>query len=145
MSRSSSSAPRLTRSLTIAAVVVVVASCGGGGGDGGGTTPPPGVVARVDISAPAPLMEVGQNMQVTVRYYDASSAQLSGKTVAYSTSNSTIATVSTTGLITAAGPGSVTITATVDGVVGNLPLIVTPVPVFFIAITPANPSVRQGE
>ncbi len=90
-------------------------------------------------------MEVGQNMQVTVRYYDASSAQLSGKTVAYSTSNSTIATISTSGLITAAGAGSVTITATVDGIAGNLPLTVTQVPVFFIAISPANPSVRQGE
>lgn len=137
-------ASRLASNLAISAVVVVAASCGGGGNDGG-TTTPPGTVARVDITAPSPTMEVGQNMQVSVRYFDASSSQLSGRTVSYSTSNPTVATVSTSGLVTATGPGSVTVTATVDGVQGNLPLTVTPVPVFFIAITPANPSVRQGE
>jgi hypothetical protein len=136
-------ASRLPRSLTLAALVVVSASCGGG--DGGGTTTPPGKVARVDITAPSLTMEVGQNMQATVRYYDASSSQLSGKTVTYSTSSSAIAAVTTSGLVTAVSPGSVTITATVDGVQGNLPLTVTPTPIFFIAITPANPTVRQGE
>ena len=135
---------RLTRTLTPVAIVVVVASCGGGGGDGG-TTTPPGTVARVEITAPSPTMEVGQNMQVTVRYFDASSSQISGRTVAYSTSNSSIATISAIGLVTATGPGSVTLTATVDGVQGNLVVNVTQVPVFFIAITPLNPTVRQGE
>lgn len=137
-------ATRLPPALALAAVVVVAASCGGGG-DGGGTTTPPGKVARVDVSAPSPTMEVGQNMQVTVRYYDASSSQLGGKTVTYSTSSSSVATVSTNGLVTAASPGPVTVTATVDGVPGNLALTVTPIPVFFIAITPTNPIVRQGE
>ena len=84
-------------------------------------------------------------MQVTVRYFDASSSQLTGRTVSYATSSSSIATVSAAGLITAVGPGSVIVTATVDGVQGNLSLTVNLAPVFFIAITPANPSVRQGE
>src|SRR5215207_8752685 len=109
---------RLTRIFLPVTIVVVVASCGGGGGDGG-TTTPPGTVARIEITAPSPTMEVGQNMQTTVRYFDASSSQLAGRTVLYGTSNSSIATVSAFGLVTAAGPGSVTITATVDGVQGN--------------------------
>lgn len=125
-------------------MAVAAASCGGGG-DGGTTAPPPGKVARVDVTSPSPTMEVGQNMQVTVRYYDASSSQLTGKTVSYSTSNSTIATVNATGLVTAAAPGQVNVIATVDGVNGSLSVNVTAVPVFFIAITPANPSVRMGE
>jgi len=90
-------------------------------------------------------MEVGQNMQTTVRYYDASSAQLSGRAVAYSSSNESVASVSTSGLVTAAAPGSVTIRATVAGVVGNLQLTVTLEPIFFIAITPESPSVLPGE
>src|SRR5687768_1646766 len=134
---------RLTRIVTPVAIVVVVASCGGGGGDG--TTTPPGTVARVEITAPSPTMEIRQNMQTTVRYCDASSSQLAGRTLAYSTSNSSIATISASGLVTAAGPGSVTIIATVDGVQGNLLLNVTQVPVFFISITALNPTVRQGE
>ena len=143
MSRFSSNSRR-ARSLAVSALVVVAASCGGGGGDGG-TTTPNGSVARVDISAPSPTMEVGQSMQITVRYYDAANAQLNGRTVTYSTSNSAVATISTGGLITAAGPGSVTITATVEGVQGNVTVTVNAVPVFFILITPANPTVRQGE
>lgn len=135
---------RLARTLTFACAVVVAASCGGGG-DGGGTTQPPGVVARVDITSPTPTIEVGQNMQTSVRYFDASSSQLGGRTITYATSNSSVATVSAGGLVTAASPGPVTISATVDGVAGNLALTVTPVPILFIAITPANPSVRAGE
>jgi len=138
-------ASRVRRMLSPAAVLVVVASCGGGGGDDGGTTNPPGAVSRVDITAPSPTMEVGQTMQVTVRYYDAASKQLNGRSVTYATSNSGIATVSTAGLVTAAAPGAVTITATVDGVQGNLSINIAQVPVFFILITPANPSVRPGE
>lgn len=141
MSRSSFS---FVRNLVYGIVIVSVASCSGGGGDDGGTTSP-GTVARVDISAPTSRVEVGQNMQTTVRYYDASSSQLSGRTVTYGTSNSSIATVSTTGLVTSAAVGTVTITATVDGVIGNLALTVTPVPIFFIAISPPGPSVRVGE
>lgn len=135
-------APPMRRSLAFGLLALVSASCGGGEG---GTTTPGGTVARVDVTAPTQILEVGQTMQVTVRYYDASSAQLTGRTVAYSTSDASIATISSSGLITAAAPGSVTIAATADGVQGSLALTVKQVPVFFVAITPANPSVRQGE
>lgn len=84
-------------------------------------------------------------MQVSVKYYDGTNAQLSGKLIAYSTSNSAVATVTTSGLVTGVAPGSVNITATVDGVNGILQLVVNAPPVFFIAITPATPSVKQGE
>ena len=124
-------------------LVVAVASCGGGGDDGGTTAP--GTVARVEITSPSNRLEVGQNMQVTVRYFDASSSQLTGRTISYSTSSSSLATVSQTGLVTATAAGSVSVIATVDGVQGNLPLTITEPPVFFIAISPAAPSVRQGE
>jgi hypothetical protein len=135
---------RLARSLAVSLFVVVAASCGGGGGDGG-TTTPSGKVTRVEITSPSPTMEVGQSMQITVRYYDAANAQLNGRTISYSTSNSAVATITTSGLITAAAPGSVTITATVEGVQGNVNVNVNAVPVFFILITPPNPAVRQGE
>lgn len=90
-------------------------------------------------------MEVGQTMQLTVRYYDASSAQLTGKSVSYSSGNNSVATVSTAGLVTATAGGTVSITATVDGVNGSVAVTVTQVPVSFIVITPPGPTVRQGE
>lgn len=73
-------------------------------------------------------MRVGQTMQVTVRYFDASSSELSGRVVIYATSNSTIATISNSGLITAVGLGPFTVTATVDGVHNNLSLTVRSTP-----------------
>ena len=124
-------------------LVVAAASCGGGGDDGGTTAP--GTVARVEITSPSNRLEVGQNMQVTVRYFDASSSQLTGRTISYSTSSSSLATVSQTGLVTATAAGSVSVIATVDGIQGNLPITVTDPPVFFIAISPTTPSVRLGE
>jgi hypothetical protein len=99
----------------------------------------------VDITAPAALVEVGQTLQTTVRYYDASSSQLGARTVSYGTSNANVATVNTSGLVSAAAPGAVVISATVDGIVGNLPLTVNAVPIAFISITPADPTVRVGE
>lgn len=136
---------RFARTLAAFTFLAVAASCGGGGDDDGGTTNPPGVVARVEITATAPSVEVGQNLQTTVRYYDASSSQLGGRTVSYGTSNANVATVSTTGLVTATSPGSVTISATVDGIIGNLSVTVTAVPIGFIAISPSSPTVRVGE
>ena len=135
---------RLARPFASFAVVAAVASCGGGG-DGGGTTNPPGVVSRVEITANSTNLQVGQTTQATVRYFDASSSQLGGRTVEYSTSDANVATVNTTGLITAVAPGPVTVSATVDGIVGNLALTVSPVPVAFIAISPPNPTIRVGE
>ncbi len=129
------------RVFSLACTLVVAASCGGGEG---GTTSP-GTVARVDVAAPSASLEVGNTLQLIVRYYDASSAQLTGKTVTYSSGNDAIASVSTTGLVTAAAAGSVSITATVDGVNGSLGVTVTQVPVSFIIITPSTPTVRQGE
>ena len=140
----SSNAMNFARPFVIIGAFVVSASCGGGG-DNDGTTSPQGTVARVDITAPSATLEVGQSMQVSVRYFDASSTQLSGRTVAYSTSSSSVATVSATGLVTGASAGPVAVIATVDGVHGTLNLTINNQPVFFIAITPANPSVRQGE
>jgi len=67
------------RRVSTCGLVVAVASCGGGGDDGGTTSP--GTVARVEITSPSNRLEVGQNMQVTVRYFDASSSQLTGRTI----------------------------------------------------------------
>lgn len=110
---------RSTRSFSRIAVVVVAASCGGDGG-----TDPSSKVSRVDVTAPSTTLSVGQSLQVSVRYYDASSSELTGLEVLYSSSSTAVATVSNTGLVTGAAAGAVTVTATVSGVQGNLQLTV---------------------
>jgi hypothetical protein len=90
-------------------------------------------------------MLVGQSQQLTVRYFDAQSALLSGRTVTFETSSSSTLTVTPSGSVTAVAPGSATVTAAVDGVNGTIAIQVTQIPVASIAITPAEPVLRQGE
>jgi hypothetical protein len=117
-------------------------ACGGGGGDKA-TGPVP--VATVEVTAPSTSVEVGSNLIVSVRYFDAKHNQLTGRAITYTTSNATIATVSSTGLVAGVAVGSASISATVDGVAGSLSISVVAPPVAAITFSPATPVVRQGE
>lgn len=139
MARPSFAAARLRILLGLAGVSVL-ASCGG---SDGGTAP--GTVTRVDVTAPSVTIEVGQSVQLTARYFNASNTLLSGKQVNWTSGNASVATVSVAGVVTALAPGSVTVTATVTGVAGTISITVNQVPVFFVAISPASPTVREGQ
>ncbi|MET9618423.1 glycoside hydrolase family 3 C-terminal domain-containing protein [Kitasatospora indigofera] len=72
-----------------------------------------------------------RNMSVTADHVveavnnDQSFVNLSGATVSYSSSDTTVATVSSTGKVTTVAPGTATITVTVNGVSGSVPIVVT--------------------
>jgi len=72
----------------------------------------------------------GRNMSVTADNVveavnnDESFVNLSGAQVSYATSDPTVATVSSAGLVRAVGDGAATITVTVNGVSGSFPIIV---------------------
>jgi len=129
------------RFVALLLVAVAAAACGGGGEGSTG----PGQVARVEVTAPVTSLNVGATTQLTVRYFDNQSSQLAGRTVTYASSAPAVASVSGTGLVTALTAGTTTLTATVDGVNGTLQLQVIRPAVAFIAISPSDPSVRQGE
>lgn len=130
--------PQPSRRLALA---LLLTACSGGGEPTTGLAD----VARVDVSIQTTTLEVGQTAQLTVRYYDAQSAQLTGRTVTYSTSNAAVASVTQAGLVTAVASGTASLSATVEGVSGTVNVAVVTVPVAYIVITPASPVVRQGE
>jgi uncharacterized protein YjdB len=66
------------------------------------------------------------------------------KQVTWASSDTTWATINSTGLATAVSPGAVTISATLDGITGSTALTVTAAVLQSIAVTPANPSVAAG-
>jgi uncharacterized protein YjdB len=132
----------LARTTLVPMFVLAHAACGGGG-DGGSTGPAP--VARVEVTAPSSALDVGQTLQLSVRYFDAQSAQLGGRTVTFSSSNPAVAGVSGIGLVTALAAGSTTISALVDGVTGSVSLTISVVPVAVVAIGPPNPTVNEGQ
>src|SRR5439155_9078696 len=69
-------------------------------------------VASVAVSPPTPSLPVGGTVQLTAAPQDSAGNALSGRTVTWATSDATVASVSTTGLVTGVAVGSATITAT---------------------------------
>jgi len=89
------------------------------------TPPPLTPVATVSVSATPTSLTVNQTSQLTVVLRDAAGATLSGRTISFNSSNSAIASVSSSGLVTGKGAGSVTITATSEGKNGIVGITVT--------------------
>jgi hypothetical protein len=72
-------------------------------------------VASVTVAPASATLAVGQTVQLTATPRDSSGAPLVGRSVTWSSGNPAVATVSAAGLVTAAGAGATTITATSEG------------------------------
>ncbi|MCC6316157.1 MAG: Ig-like domain-containing protein [Gemmatimonadaceae bacterium] len=108
-------------------------------------TPPP--VATVAVTAAATSILVGRSSTATAALRDAAGNALTGRTIAWTTSNAAVATVAAAGAsttITAVSVGNATITATSEGVSGSVAITVAPVPVASVTVTPASASVIVG-
>jgi uncharacterized protein YjdB len=111
------------------------------------TAPTPIPVASVTVSPAAPSVQAGSTVQLSAATADANGNALAGRTIAWSSSNSGIATVSSAGLVTAVAAGSATITAQSEGKSGASAVTVTaptPVPVATVTVSPGAPSVAVG-
>ena len=99
---------------------VLFVSCAEGSGTGSPTGPPqPAQVATVSITGGSNA-EVGETIQLAASPRDLSGNTLSGRSVTWTTSAPAIASVSESGLVAAASPGSATITATIGGKTGSV-------------------------
>ena len=112
---------RTMRVWTVAAGVAAASACGG---DSGGPTAPPTVdpprATTVTVSpATAELTAVGATVQLSAEVRDQNGQAMAGATVTWSSSDASVATVDASGLATAAGNGTATITATAGAVSGN--------------------------
>ncbi len=110
------------RTFALASAMLFVASCGGGGD--GSTSPP--VVAIISIAPPIPLpLPAGGSLQLSVTVYDTKGLEMSGQTIAFSSSAPNIASVSPQGQVSAPGPvGHATITAAIGAVSASIEVTV---------------------
>ena len=90
--------------------MLVLLACGGGGP----SRPPVASIALTPTSAPA-LTSLGDTLQLTAVPLDATGAPIPGVGIAYTSSAPAVATVTQSGLVTAAGNGSATIHASAEG------------------------------
>ena len=86
----------------------------------------------------------GQSVPFAATALTKSGAARTGAAIGWSSSNAGVATVATSGLVTAVSPGTVTITATVGGVSGTAAVLVAPVPAASLALTQDSLVLRAG-
>ena len=102
-------------------------------------------VASVSVSPASATVAAGQSVQLTATPKDANGNPLSGRTVTWSSNNTSVAIADVNGNVTAIAAGSATITATSEGQSGTAAITVTNVPVASVTVTPASASIQQGQ
>src|SRR5206468_4102752 len=102
-------------------------------------------VASVTVSPSTASVPVGQTVQLTATPKDASGNPLSGRPVSWGSSNTAVATVSGSGVVTGVTAGAATITATSEGQSGTATITVSTVPVASVTVSPGTASVQVGQ
>ena len=109
--------------------------------------PPPPAVATVDVTPPSASINVGGNAQFTATPKSGSGSPLLDRPVTWSSSNTAVAQVSSSGQVTGQSAGSATITATSEGKSGTAQVTVTaggPEPVASVTVSPPSLSLAVG-
>ena len=103
------------------------------------------VLQSIAVTPANPSVALGLTQQFTATgTYSDNSQQNLTSTVTWNSSQSTIATISISGLATTVAQGTTTIGATYGTISGSTTLTVTAPALVSIAVTPANPSVPNG-
>jgi uncharacterized protein YjdB len=101
-------------------------------------------VAAVAVAPATANLQVGATVQLTATLTDAGGNVLTGRAVNWVTSNSGVATVSSSGLVSALAAGLATITATSEGKSSSAAVTVINVPVVSVTVSPTSASVLVG-
>jgi uncharacterized protein YjdB len=111
------------------------------------SAPAPVPVAAVTVSPNSSTLQIAATVQLSAITRDANNNVLSGRVVSWSSNSSGVATVSSSGLVTAVAAGSATITALSEGKSGTSVITVSapaPVPVATVSVTPSSTSITVG-
>lgn len=108
------------------AAVILTASCGGGDGPTEPPVKPPEAktVASVEVTPATGNLTLPATTQLTATARDATGAVVSGQTIIWSSSANAVATVNQSGLVTAVGVGTTTVTASTSGKQGHATITV---------------------
>ena len=101
----------------------------------------PDPVAAVDVSPASASVVVGSSVQLVATPRNVSGQPLTGRTIFWSTGSPSLASVSSSGLVTGLAPGNAVIVATVDGKQGSAVVQVRQVPVAAVTVTPATATI----
>ena len=112
---------------------------------GGSSSEPSPSVATVEVAPATASREVGETVQLTATVKDADGNVLTGQAVAWSTTAASVASVSSSGLVTANALGTAVITAASGSRNGYSTITVIPEPIASISVSPTIDTLVQGE
>jgi uncharacterized protein YjdB len=104
-------------------------------------------VASVAVTPSSSTIGTGGTVPLTATTRDVDGNTLTGRVISWSSSNTSVATVSATGVVTGVAAGAAVVSATSEGVSGSATLTVTappPAPVTTVTITPPSVSIAVG-
>lgn len=129
-----------------AGIVTITASLNGVSGTAGVTVTAVAVLTAINVGVPSPSLASGATEQLTATgfYSDGSTQDLSAK-VTWQSSDTAIASVSGSGLLTAVKNGSVIITATLNSISGLGTVTVGSAALSSISVTPDVFSIASGQ
>ncbi len=104
----------------------------------------PETAASITVNPPSQTLRRGDNKQMSFVAFNAARNPISGVTVRWATSNSSIATISQNGLVTGLTSGTVTVTADANNVFGAAQIIVTEPVIGACTLTPNTFKVTTG-
>jgi len=102
-------------------------------------------VSAVHVSPASHTLIVGETAALTARAVDDAGAPIDGRDVAWSTTDASVATVTSAGVVRAISPGSAVVRAGVENKAGEAVIVVTPAPVARVRVDPAALALTAGD
>ena len=112
------------------------------------TPVPPAAVSSVSVSLNASALTSGESTQAAAVTRDAGGIVLAGRTIAWKSNDTAVATVSASGLVTAVAAGSASITATSEGQAGSAAVTIAApalAPVASVSVSLNSASLTVGQ
>ena len=125
------------------AIIALLIACSDSSDSPDPVSPPP-AVATVAVTPTARALIVGQIATLTATAKDADGNVVVGRAVRWATSNASIVTVSSAGVVTAVAEGSAMVSATIEGKTGQAEVTVSPVPAASVRLTPRTVVLDAG-
>jgi hypothetical protein len=124
---------RSVRPIAAALLPIVFLSCGGDISPPKPTTPP-ATPASITVSPPSVALASGSSISLTATVRDQNGAAMTGVTVSWTSSDPSVATISSQGVIVAARAGQSTVTAQTGSISAQIAVTVVPGPASALAL-----------
>ena len=124
----------MRRYRTLIGMILLLAACGGGSTTGPNSDFSTPTATSIELSGSEVTFDsLAATTQLTATVKDQNGATMSGATVTWTTSAASVATVSSTGLVTSVADGSASITATSGSAIASASVTVAIPPQFYLA------------